>query len=62
WSAFLSGPGVTNITLQRQCSLDQGEHLSMAYDHIADADVLNALDPQAAVPPACTPVAPIIGG
>jgi triacylglycerol esterase/lipase EstA (alpha/beta hydrolase family) len=61
-SAFLSGPNVTNILLQTQCSLDQGEHLSMAYDHIADADVLNALDPAHPVPPACTPVAPVIGG
>jgi pimeloyl-ACP methyl ester carboxylesterase len=61
-SAFLDGPGVTNITLQDQCSLDQGEHLSMAYDHIADADVLNALDPAHQVAPACTPVAPVVGG
>jgi triacylglycerol esterase/lipase EstA (alpha/beta hydrolase family) len=61
-SAFLSGPGVANITLQDQCSLDQGEHLSMPYDHIADADVLNALDPDHPVTPPCTPVAPVIGG
>jgi len=63
-SAFLSGGGsnVTNILLQQQCALDQGEHLSMPYDHIADADVLNALDPAHAVAPACTPVLPVIGG
>src|SRR5207248_8896730 len=61
-SAFLSGPKVTNITLQNQCALDLGEHLSMAYDHIADADVLSALDPKRPVTPACTPVLPIIGG
>jgi triacylglycerol esterase/lipase EstA (alpha/beta hydrolase family) len=61
-SAFLSGSGVTNILLQSQCSLDQGEHLSMPYDHIADGDVLNALDPAHAVTPACTPVLPIVGG
>jgi triacylglycerol esterase/lipase EstA (alpha/beta hydrolase family) len=61
-SAFLSGPGVTNILLQSQCSLDQGEHLSMPYDHIADADVLNALDPAHTVSPACTPVLPVAGG
>jgi triacylglycerol esterase/lipase EstA (alpha/beta hydrolase family) len=61
-SAFLAGPNVTNITLQDQCALDQGEHLSMAYDHIADADVLTALDPQHPVRPACTPVAPVVGG
>lgn len=61
-SAFLSGPNVTNIVLQDQCSLDFGEHLSMPYDHIADVDVLNALDPAVQTPPACYPVAPISGG
>ena len=61
-SAFLSGAGVDNILLQSQCPLDQGEHLSMPYDHIADADVLNALDPAHAVAPACTPVLPVAGG
>jgi triacylglycerol esterase/lipase EstA (alpha/beta hydrolase family) len=61
-SAFLSGPAVTNITLQQQCLLDQGEHLSMPYDHIADADVLNALDPAHPVPIVCTPVLPVSGG
>jgi triacylglycerol esterase/lipase EstA (alpha/beta hydrolase family) len=61
-SAFLSGSKVTNILLQSQCPLDQGEHLSMPYDHIADADVLNALDPAHPVTPACTPVLPIVGG
>jgi triacylglycerol esterase/lipase EstA (alpha/beta hydrolase family) len=61
-SAFLSGSKVTNILLQSQCPLDQGEHLSMPYDHIADTDVLNALDPAHPVTPACTPVLPITGG
>jgi triacylglycerol esterase/lipase EstA (alpha/beta hydrolase family) len=62
-SAFLAaGPNVTNITLQDQCSLDQGEHLSMPYDHIADADVLNALDPDHPVTPVCSPVLPVSGG
>jgi triacylglycerol esterase/lipase EstA (alpha/beta hydrolase family) len=61
-SAFLSGRNVTNILLQSQCALDQGEHLSMAYDHIADADVLSALDPLHPQTPACTPVLPVTGG
>jgi triacylglycerol esterase/lipase EstA (alpha/beta hydrolase family) len=61
-SAFLSGAGVTNILLQSQCPLDQGEHLSMPYDHIADADVLSALDPAHPQAPACTPVLPVVGG
>lgn len=58
-SAFL--PQATNITLQDQCVLDQGEHLSMPYDHIADGDVLQALDSSAPAP-VCSPVAPINGG
>ncbi|HEV7584213.1 MAG TPA: alpha/beta fold hydrolase [Solirubrobacteraceae bacterium] len=61
-SAFLSGRNVTNILLQDQCILDQGEHLSAPYDHIADRDVLNALDPAHQVAPSCTPVLPITGG
>jgi triacylglycerol esterase/lipase EstA (alpha/beta hydrolase family) len=61
-SAFLSGPNVTNILLQSQCILDLGEHLSAPYDHIADRDVLNALDPAHQVAPACTLVLPISGG
>lgn len=61
-SAFLSGPNVTNVVLQEQCSLDYGEHLSMPYDHIADADVLTALDPEHPQKPACTYVAPVAGG
>jgi triacylglycerol esterase/lipase EstA (alpha/beta hydrolase family) len=61
-SAFLSGEHVTNIVLQSQCILDQGEHLSMPYDHIADADVLTALDPAHPQHPLCTPVLPVSGG
>ncbi len=62
-SAFLAtAPNVTNILLQNQCPLDQGEHLSMPYDHIADADVLTALDPADPQHPACTPVLPVSGG
>jgi triacylglycerol esterase/lipase EstA (alpha/beta hydrolase family) len=61
-SAFLSGSKVTNITLQNQCILDQGEHLSMPYDHIADTDVLTALDPEHPQKPACTLILPVVGG
>lgn len=61
-SAFLSGPNVTNITLQDQCFLDFGEHLSMPYDHIADTDVLNALDPVHHRTPVCYPVWAVVGG
>lgn len=61
-SAFLSGSGVNNVDLQAQCPLDLGEHLSMPYDHIVDADVLTALDPAHPAHPLCTPVGPIVGG
>jgi triacylglycerol esterase/lipase EstA (alpha/beta hydrolase family) len=59
-SAFLSG--ATNILLQNQCILDLGDHLSMPYDHIADADVLTALDPAHPRHPLCTPILPTSGG
>jgi triacylglycerol esterase/lipase EstA (alpha/beta hydrolase family) len=59
-SAFLSG--ADNILLQNQCILDLGDHLSMPYDHIADADVLTALDPAHPRHPLCTPILPTSGG
>lgn len=59
-SAFLSG--ANNVLLQNQCVLDLGDHLSMPYDHIADADVLTALDPAHPRHPLCTPILPTSGG
>jgi triacylglycerol esterase/lipase EstA (alpha/beta hydrolase family) len=61
-SAFLSGSNVRNITLQNQCILDLGDHLSMPYDHIVGADVLTALDPAHPRGFLCTPIAPTAGG
>ncbi len=61
-SAFLNGPGVNNITLQDQCELDHSEHISLAFDHIALQEVLNALDPAHRATAPCTPVLPGIGG
>ncbi|HEY6762714.1 MAG TPA: alpha/beta fold hydrolase [Baekduia sp.] len=61
-SAFLTGANVTNITLQSQCILDLGDHLSMPYDHVAARDVLNALDPAHAQSTLCTPIVPAVGG
>jgi hypothetical protein len=50
----LSGPGFTDITVQNQCPLDQSDHLELAYDPVAMADMLNALDPSTPCPcPAC---------
>jgi len=53
---------VANVLLRDQCAADRGEHLSMPCDHLADAVVLNALDPAHRVPLRCAPVAPIVGG
>jgi hypothetical protein len=61
-SAFLSGPNVTNITLQDQCARDLVEHVGIIYDAIALHDVLNALGPAGATPPACMLVLPALGG
>jgi triacylglycerol esterase/lipase EstA (alpha/beta hydrolase family) len=60
-SAFLSGPQVTNITVQNQCPFDLSDHLEIAADPVALADVLNALDPAAPVRVPCLTVLPITG-
>jgi triacylglycerol esterase/lipase EstA (alpha/beta hydrolase family) len=60
-SAFLSGPGVSNITVQDQCPLDAADHLEIAYDPVALADVLNALDPAHPVHVPCVVVLPLTG-
>ncbi len=61
-SAFLSGPGVKNITIQDKCVLDFSEHIGLAWDHVALREVLNALDPANARGTLCTPVPPLTGG
>jgi triacylglycerol esterase/lipase EstA (alpha/beta hydrolase family) len=60
-SAFLTGPDVTNITVQDQCPLDQADHLELSNDPVALADVLNALDPAQPVAVPCLAVLPLIG-
>ncbi|MFE9423959.1 esterase/lipase family protein [Kitasatospora sp. NPDC006697] len=61
-NAFLpAGPNVTDITVQDQCVLDAAEHIEIAYDPIALADVLNALDPAHPVPVPCEVVLPVTG-
>jgi triacylglycerol esterase/lipase EstA (alpha/beta hydrolase family) len=60
-SAFLSGPRVTNITVQDQCAADQTDHLEISYDPVALADMLNALDPAHPVQVPCVPVLPLTG-
>jgi triacylglycerol esterase/lipase EstA (alpha/beta hydrolase family) len=61
-SAFLSGPGVTNVTVQNGCILDQVDHIAIPYDRRALGYVLNALDPARARTPPCVLVLPGIGG
>jgi triacylglycerol esterase/lipase EstA (alpha/beta hydrolase family) len=60
-SGIEAAPNMTNLVVQKQCPLDQAEHVSMAADPIVAQDVLNALDPAhpAAVP--CTVVLPLVG-
>ena len=60
-SAFLTGPDVTNITVQNQCPPDLSDHLEISYDPVALADVLNALDPAHPVQVPCMTVLPMIG-
>jgi triacylglycerol esterase/lipase EstA (alpha/beta hydrolase family) len=61
-NAFLpAGPNVTNITLQNQCPLDESDHLEIAADPVAMADMLNALDPAQPVPVPCLLVLPVVG-
>ncbi|MFI5529363.1 esterase/lipase family protein [Kitasatospora sp. NPDC051853] len=60
-SAFLDGPGVTNITLQDGCPLDAADHLEIAYDPVTLTHVLNALDPAHPRTVPCTVVLPLTG-
>jgi len=61
-SAFLKGPHVRNILLQKQCAADASDHLAVSFDAIALRDVLNALDPAHARKPGCHPTFPVNGG
>jgi pimeloyl-ACP methyl ester carboxylesterase len=61
-NAFLpAAPNVTDITVNRQCPLDRSDHLEIAADPVALADVLNALDPASPVKAPCLPVLPLTG-
>ena len=61
-NAFLpAAPNVTNITVNRQCPLDASDHLEIASDPVAMADMLNALDPAAPVKVPCLVVLPVTG-
>ncbi len=61
-NAFLpAAPNVTNITVNQQCSVDNSDHLEIAADPTAMADMLNALDPAHPVTVPCVPVNPVTG-
>jgi len=61
-NAFLpAAANVTNITVNKQCGLDFSDHLEIAADPIAMADMLNALDPSSPVKVPCLTVLPITG-
>lgn len=55
------GDNVTNVVVQRGCSQDHSDHLSIAASRRTAAFVLNALDPTRPRPVPCLPVLPIVG-
>lgn len=59
-SSFLSGPNVTNITMQDGCPLDASDHLSIISSPRTGRILLNALDPAHAQPVPCVPVLPAL--
>ena len=61
-SAFLSGPVVTNVTLQDQCPEDHADHLAMPYDSAALQDVVQALDDAKSFSVDCGLGLPLLGG
>ena len=61
-NAFLpAASNVTNITVNKQCPLDLSDHLEIAADPVALADMLNALDPASPVKVPCLMVLPLTG-
>ncbi len=58
-SGFLDG--ATNIVLQDGCDADLSEHVSLPFSPRSAGFVLNALDPQHAIPPPCVVALPILG-
>jgi triacylglycerol esterase/lipase EstA (alpha/beta hydrolase family) len=61
-NAFLPATSnVTNITVNAQCPVDFSDHLEIAADPVAMADMLNALDPASPVRVPCLPVFALTG-
>ena len=61
-SAFLSGPAVTNVTLQNECRDDHADHLAMPYDSAALQDVVQALHGATSFSVDCGLALPVLGG
>jgi triacylglycerol esterase/lipase EstA (alpha/beta hydrolase family) len=55
-AAFLSGPRVTDVTLQSRCPLDPAEHVSIVDDPVAVQWVVDALDHAGLAEPGFRPV------
>jgi hypothetical protein len=61
-NAFLpAAPNVTSITVNKQSVLDSSDHLEIAADPVAVADMLDALDPAHPVRVPCLVVLPVTG-
>jgi hypothetical protein len=61
-SAFLSGPAVTDVTLQDQCPEDHADHLAIPFDSAALQDVVQALDDASSLSVQCGLGLPALGG
>jgi hypothetical protein len=62
-SAFLTGDGVRNITVQDQCPTDYTDHIGIIYDPVALQDVRAALEhPRRPFQPTCSLVWPVFSG
>jgi triacylglycerol lipase len=57
----LSGPNTTNLFIQDLCPVNFTGHFQLPYDPFTLQLAVNALDPEAAQPPNCVPVAPGTG-
>jgi pimeloyl-ACP methyl ester carboxylesterase len=60
-NAFLNGPNVTNIEIQKRCALDFTEHLGITYSQNSAQLVLKALDPSV-TRNVCVLTLPYVGG
>lgn len=60
-SGIEKAPNATNIVVQDQCDRDYSDHLAIAADPVAAADVLGALDPAHPREVPCVFVPPFVG-